>query len=88
MGPWTNHDSPTGTAKRDGKLNGNNPTSLFQDDRGRIWVSTFREFGYLEDGRFTTIKGIPEGNKPSIAQDTAGNVWGHRLVCWSFSNLA
>lgn len=66
---------PTGTAKRDGKLNGNNPTSLFQDDRGRIWVSTFREFGYLEDGRFTTIKGIPEGNKPSIAQDTAGNVW-------------
>jgi PAS domain S-box-containing protein len=66
---------PTGTAKRDGKLNGNNPTSLFQDDRGRIWVSTFREFGYLEDGRFTTIKGIPKGNKPSIAQDTAGNVW-------------
>jgi ligand-binding sensor domain-containing protein len=66
---------PTGTAKRDGKLNGNNPTSLFQDDRGRIWVSTFREFGYLEDGRFATIKGIPEGNKPSIAQDTAGNVW-------------
>jgi PAS domain S-box-containing protein len=66
---------PTGTAKRDGKLNGNNPTSLFQDDRGRIWVSTFREFGYLENARFTTIKGIPEGNKPSIAQDTAGNVW-------------
>jgi signal transduction histidine kinase/ligand-binding sensor domain-containing protein len=66
---------PTGTAKRDGKLNGNNPTSLFQDDRGRIWVSTFREFGFLEDGRFTTIKGIPEGNKPSIAQDTAGDVW-------------
>ena len=66
---------PTGTAKRDGKLNGNSPTSLFQDDRGRIWVSTFREFGYLENGRFTTVKGVPEGNKPSIAQDTAGNVW-------------
>src|SRR3984957_6075556 len=65
----------TGTAKRDGKLNGNTPTSLFQDDRGRIWVSTFREFAYLKDGRFTTIKGIPEGNKPSIAQDTARNVW-------------
>jgi PAS domain S-box-containing protein len=65
----------TGNAKRDGKLNGSNPNSLFQDDRGRIWVSTSREFGYLENGRFTTIKGIPGGNKPSIAQDTAGNLW-------------
>jgi signal transduction histidine kinase/ligand-binding sensor domain-containing protein len=66
---------PTGTTKQDGKLNGDGPTSLFQDDRGRIWVSTFRELGYLENGRFTSIKGIPRGNKPSIAQDTAGNLW-------------
>jgi signal transduction histidine kinase/ligand-binding sensor domain-containing protein len=51
------------------------PESLFQDDRGRIWTSTSREFGYLEDGRFTSIEGVPGGNILSIAQDTAGNLW-------------
>src|SRR5271166_914822 len=66
---------PTGSAKRDGELNGSHPNSLFQDDRGRVWVSTSRELGYLENGRFTSIKGVPGGNVPSIAQDTAGNVW-------------
>ncbi len=65
----------TGTSKRDGKLNGSDPNSLFQDDHGRIWVSTFREFGYLENGRFTSINGIPEGWKLSITQDAAENLW-------------
>jgi signal transduction histidine kinase/ligand-binding sensor domain-containing protein len=65
----------TGTAKRDGKLNGSNPNSLFQDGRGRIWISTLRELGYLENGRFTSIKGVPGGNMLSIAQDAAGNLW-------------
>jgi ligand-binding sensor domain-containing protein/signal transduction histidine kinase len=65
----------TGTTKRDGMLNGSNPNSLFQDDRGRIWVSTLREFGYLEDGRFISIKGVPGGNMLSITQDTAGTLW-------------
>ncbi len=65
----------TGSANLDGKLDGNNPSSLFQDDRGRIVVSTLRELGYLENGRFTPIKGVPGGPKLSITQDTAGNVW-------------
>jgi signal transduction histidine kinase/ligand-binding sensor domain-containing protein len=51
------------------------PESLLQDDRGRIWTSTSREFGYLEDGRFTSIEGVPGGNILSIAQDTEGNLW-------------
>jgi ligand-binding sensor domain-containing protein/signal transduction histidine kinase len=65
----------TGSARRDGKLNGSYGNSLFQDERGRIWVSTLRELGYLEDGRFTSIKGVPGGNMLSIAQDSGGNVW-------------
>ena len=65
----------TGGAKRDGTLNGFQPNSLFQDDRGRIWVSTSRELGYLENGRFTSIKGVPGGDMLSITQDTAANVW-------------
>src|SRR6266853_2195693 len=66
---------PTGSAKRDGTLNRFHPNSLFQDDRGRIWVSTPRELGYLEDGRFNSIKGVPGGNMLSIVQDPAGNLW-------------
>jgi signal transduction histidine kinase/ligand-binding sensor domain-containing protein len=65
----------TGSASRDGKLNGSDPSSLFQDDRGRIWVSTARELGCLEDGRFTAIRGVPGGPMPSIAQDNARNLW-------------
>jgi len=65
----------TGSAGRDGKLNGSEPSSLFQDDRGRIWVSTASGLGYLEDGRFTAIKGVPGGAMPSIAQDNARNLW-------------
>jgi signal transduction histidine kinase/ligand-binding sensor domain-containing protein len=64
----------TGGNKHGGKLS---PlaNSLFQDDRGRIWVSTLRELGYLENGRFTSIKGVPGGPMLSITQDTARNVW-------------
>src|SRR5713226_9467492 len=65
----------TGNDKRDGELIGSNPNSLFQDDRGRIWVSTRRELGYLESDRFVAISGVPGGNVNSIAQDTAGNLW-------------
>src|SRR5262249_49458278 len=65
----------TGGATQDGKLNGYVPNSLFQDDRGRIWVSTPRDLGYLENGRFSSIKGVPGGVMLSIAQDTDGNVW-------------
>jgi PAS domain S-box-containing protein len=66
---------PTGSAKRDGKLNGSDPSSLFQDDRGRIWVSTNRDLGYLENGRFTRLPGVPGGQMLSMAQDTGGNLW-------------
>jgi PAS domain S-box-containing protein len=65
----------TGSSKRDGKLNGSNPSSLFQDDQGRIWISTLRGLGYLENGRFNPIKGAPFGHVPSITQDTASNLW-------------
>jgi len=65
----------TGNDKRDGELIGSNPNSLFQDDRGRIWISTRRELGYLESDRFVAISGVPGGNVNSIAQDTAGNLW-------------
>jgi PAS domain S-box-containing protein len=60
---------------RDGKLNGDAPDSLFQDSRGRIWVSTYRGFGYLENNRFIPIKAVPGGSVHGIAGDTEGNLW-------------
>src|SRR5262249_52445004 len=58
----------------DGKLDGVNPNSLFQDASGRIWVSTERGFGYLDDDRFISVSHIP-GVVTSVAQDTAGSLW-------------
>src|SRR6266699_793115 len=64
----------TGSAKRDGKLNGFNPNSLFQDVRGRVWVSTLNGVGYLENDRFIH-SGVPGGNVHGFAEDTRGNLW-------------
>ena len=65
----------TGGTKQDGRLNGLPPESIFQDERGRTWVGTLHQFGYLENDRFVSIKGVPGGNVLAIIQDTAGNLW-------------
>jgi ligand-binding sensor domain-containing protein/signal transduction histidine kinase len=49
--------------------------SLFQDDRGRILVSTRSGVAYFENGKFVPIGKAPGGRVISIAGDKAGNVW-------------
>ena len=58
-----------------GKFDGHAPRSIFQDSRGRIWVCTYNEFGYLQKNRLVPIRGIPGGDSPRIAEDTEGNLW-------------
>ena len=65
----------TGSVKRDGMIEGLPPNSIFRDKRGRLWISTNGVFGYLENGRFSSISGVPGGQVLSIADDTVGNVW-------------
>src|SRR5215813_5603875 len=60
--------------KRDGKVDGQSPYSLFQDIRGRIWVSTRNGAGYLENDRFVP-SGVTGKQVFSFANDTAGNLW-------------
>jgi PAS domain S-box-containing protein len=48
--------------------------SLFQDSRGRIWVSTPRGVGYLETNRFVPTA-VPGGLVGSITGDASGNLW-------------
>jgi PAS domain S-box-containing protein len=61
--------------KHDGKLNGSAPTSLFQDSGGRIWVSTHRQFGYLERNRFVSVGRAGVDATDSIGEDSAGDLW-------------
>lgn len=63
------------TATGEGKFNGGHPTSLFQDDRRRIWVSTLDGLTYLENGRAVSVTSVPTGNVLSMTEDSDGNVW-------------
>jgi signal transduction histidine kinase/ligand-binding sensor domain-containing protein len=65
----------SGSDKREGKVDGLVPHSLFQDDHGRVWVSTLDGFGYLENGRSIPLSGVPGGTVLSITQDRAGHLW-------------
>jgi ligand-binding sensor domain-containing protein len=65
----------TGSGKPDGKLNGQIPNSLFQDDRGRIWIFTNAGVGYLEDDRFVPTSDVSGGPVHCIVEDKAGDLW-------------
>ena len=59
-----------------GKSGAFRPEALFQDDRGRVLVSTPDGFGYLEKDQFVPLKGFPgDAAVRSIVQDNAGNIW-------------
>lgn len=48
--------------------------SLFQDSRGRIWVSTPTGIGYLDNDRF--IRAVaPGGLVSSLTEDSSGDMW-------------
>jgi signal transduction histidine kinase/ligand-binding sensor domain-containing protein len=49
--------------------------SLFQDDRGRIWVSTNGGIVYFENGQLTAISAVPGRFVSSFAGDSAGSIW-------------
>ena len=49
--------------------------TLFEDDTGRLWVSTLRGVAYFENGRFIPVSQLPEGRTSSIGGDGAGNLW-------------
>jgi signal transduction histidine kinase/streptogramin lyase len=51
--------------------------SLFQDLRGRIWVSTTSGVVYFENGRFAPLSNVAGKGRfvHSIVEDSAGDVW-------------
>jgi PAS domain S-box-containing protein len=49
--------------------------SLFQDNVGRVWVSTYSGLHYFEGDRFVSVEGQPNNEATSIAGDETGNLW-------------
>ena len=43
--------------------------SLFEDERGRIWVSGSRGLAAFENGKFTAVSAVPGGFTHAIASD-------------------
>jgi signal transduction histidine kinase/ligand-binding sensor domain-containing protein len=54
--------------------------SLFEDDRGRIWVAADGGVGYLENDRLIPLRAVPSGVVYSITGDSKGNLW---IANWS-----
>jgi signal transduction histidine kinase/ligand-binding sensor domain-containing protein len=50
-------------------------SSLFQDRRGRIWITKLDVIGYMEHNEFIPVPGAPGGLITSIMEDSIGNLW-------------
>jgi signal transduction histidine kinase/ligand-binding sensor domain-containing protein len=57
--------------------------SLFEDERGRIWVSGSRGLAAFENGKLTTVPAVPGGFTHAIASDNRGGLW---LSLWLTAN--
>jgi len=69
--------TPGGTASAS-PANGFRPQgsgSLYEDAKGRIWVSTLNAISYLENDHFVPVGSIPGGRVHAIVSDRAGNMW-------------
>jgi len=53
----------------------NNIGSLFEDKRGRIWITTSKGVARFENGRFTLVTGLPDGSANAIIADEHDGVW-------------
>jgi ligand-binding sensor domain-containing protein/PAS domain-containing protein len=49
--------------------------SLFQDHRGRVWLSTYSGLAYFEREKFVMVEGQPGNESASIVGDDADNLW-------------
>ena len=49
--------------------------SLYEDQRGRVWVTTSKGVVWFENGRFTRVSGLPVGSANAIIPDQGDGVW-------------
>jgi PAS domain S-box-containing protein len=74
-GPVNHLDAVTAVRKmRDSGLLGE-VVGLFQDSRGRVWVTMSGGFGYMDNDKFILMKAVPSGTRGSIAEGVGGDLW-------------
>ena len=49
--------------------------SIFEDSQRRIWLSTVRGVGYLENDRFVLVRDVPGAITRAIVEDSQKNLW-------------
>ena len=49
--------------------------SIFEDSQRRVWLSTTRGVGYLENDRFVVLNGLPAGVTRAIVEDSHKTLW-------------
>ena len=54
--------------------------TLFEDERGRIWVQAYPGLAIFEAGRFRAVPSAPSGTITSIASDGHGGFWLQLMV--------
>ena len=66
-----------GVVSSDAKLEGDPPIGpLFEDGGGRIFVSTGNRLGYLQNGRYMPLAGIPARSIPrAMSEGRPGDLW-------------
>jgi signal transduction histidine kinase/ligand-binding sensor domain-containing protein len=63
---------------RDGRIGRNLRLAvrfLVEDLRRRLWIATDRELGFVENGRFEAIRGVPGGQVRDMTVDRDGAIW-------------
>ena len=63
------------TEKTDSNLPDDRVGSLYEDDRGRIWVSSPSGIARFDRGRFTHVTELPGGSVNAIVGDGKGGIW-------------
>ena len=48
---------------------------LYQDSRGRLWVTVLGGFGYMNDDKFVLVKAVSGETSGSIAEGAEGDLW-------------
>jgi signal transduction histidine kinase/ligand-binding sensor domain-containing protein len=80
---WKNGSISVYRVKTDPALPGDEIGTLFEDERGQIWVETSRGVATFEAGRFRGVTSAPRGAITAIASDYHGGLW---LQLWANPN--
>jgi signal transduction histidine kinase/ligand-binding sensor domain-containing protein len=72
---WTNGHTSIYQKRTNPVLPDDDIESLFEDERGRIWVSSYSGLAVFENGKFTAVPSVPAGTKNAITGDNHGGLW-------------